>query len=139
MDFSKTVSSIKQILSGNGNKARLEDLEHILYCNLDAASSEESFYTLPIETIGRIVGPAAPDTTILKRIISNLIKVDENKAPLILKYIPCDYMSLDECICIISELKCYPICSKLGDLYEETNCLPMRDFEYELSQKDIEI
>jgi hypothetical protein len=68
-----------------------------------------------------------------------MCEVKGGEAALILNVIGSKELTFEECVQIVSSLKSSPICSHLGDLYEENKNMPEPDYEYEISELKQEI
>ena len=120
------------LVSEGGEESKIDILEETIIEDIADAIEEESFYSLPIEEIIKIIKKSeSSEVLLLKKLVSNMSEYKEEASPLILKVIDSNKMSIDECIDIISCLKSCTICTRIGQLYQASGSLPVVDFRQE--------
>ena len=133
-DDSNLVSIIGNSI--NNGSSNYDNIECVLTEDFKISNVKDDFFSLPIEYILSIIKKACKtsDKNIfasIKDIISKMSKI-RNDTPLILN--ACDFpeATADECIEIISRLKCSPLCKRLGKVYKTSN--KPSDFEENIFQ-----
>jgi surface protein len=104
------------------------------------STEEELFFSLSTNEIVKIIQKSGISNAVINsKIISRMYKVKGEEAALILNVVESKEATFEECVQIVSSLKCSPICVRLGDLYAEDKKQPEPDYEHEISNLEQEI
>jgi pyrrolidone-carboxylate peptidase len=135
----KTIKELVRILE-KGDKIKTETIEENIAESIEEAIKEELFFSLPTNEIIKIIQKS--DISNAKTyfiIISRMCEVKGGEAAIILNAVESKEATLEECIKIVSSLKCSPICVRLGELFTENEMQPEIDYEHEIFKLKKEI
>lgn len=126
------IAKLDALLNEHGEKSKIDVLEETIADEIEDTIEDESFYSLPIEEIIKIVKKSRiSEAPMLNKLVSSINKYNEEESPLILKAIEPNKMTFDECIGIISCLKNCPICTRIGQLYRDESSISINDCQRE--------
>ena len=118
-----------------GDEIKAESIEESIAESIEEALKGELFFSLPTNEIVKIVQKSdISNAETYSNIIVRMCEAKGGEAALILNVVEAKEATLEECVKIVSSLKCSPICVRLGDLYAEDEPLPERDYEYEINE-----
>ena len=123
-----------------GNEAKVESVEVSIAESIEDAIEEELFFSLPTNEIVKIIQKSnIYDAEMYSNIIVRMCEAKGGEAALILNVVEPKEVTFEECVKIISSLKCSPICVRLSDLHNENEKQPEIDYEYEINKLKQEI
>ena len=122
----KLITILQKAISNNNDKQTINKIQALFSKHLLEVIDEESFYTLPINSIIAIIQNSSllfedqqQGITKMTNIINKINKKHPNSAPLLLNICNFSKSTLEECIQIVSSFINSPICVRLGQLFEE--------------------
>ena len=143
------MSDAKEILEklisygkGNNDSSKISQLEHKIAENIKEFVIEDVFLNdLPFDNIYNIFKDIdyednALPTSTLKTVIQKLNQRDPFKSFSLLMYISQPYLTLTECISLLSNFTQSPLLMQLCVLFNEFYQQRQLDFEYEIGRKD---
>jgi hypothetical protein len=128
------------LLLNEGDEIKAEVIREYIAESIEEALEEENFFSLPMNEIVNIIQKSDisnPET--YSNIISRMYEVKGGDAAIILNAVEAKEATFEECIKIISSLKCSPVCVRLGDLHAEDTKQPEIDYEHTISKLEKEI
>jgi hypothetical protein len=134
------IMKLALLLKEDGDKAKVKVVEECIVESIEEVIEEELFFSLPTKEIIKIIKKSdISDAETYSNIISKMSETKGGWASLILNFVEAKEATLEECIKIVSSLKCSPVCIRLGELYREELNKPEIDYEYEIIQLKKEI
>jgi hypothetical protein len=111
-----------------GDKLKAEATEEGIIDSIEDAIKEELFFSLPTNEIVKIIQKSnISNAETYSNIISRMCEVKGGEAALLLNVVESKEATFEECVKIVSSLKCSPICVRLGDIYAENEKQPEID------------
>ena len=124
---------LTNLLDESGNEEKVEAIEERIAESIEEAIEEELFFSLPTDEIVKILHKSdISNAETYHKIINRICHAKGREAALVLNVVETKEATLEECVKIISSLKCSPVCVRLGDLYEENEKQPEIDYEHEI-------
>ena len=141
------INQLSKILADNDVKLSFSTIEKQLANKIDETSKIEEFFQLPFENILSIIEKSDlwqydESISIVRNIIQNISKKFPEKSGLLLNAIKCEnssYLTLNDSICLLGELKTCDLCVQLKSLDNEAEKTLDFDYQYEFEQKEKEI
>ena len=134
------ISKLATIINEGGNNDQVRVCEELIADELEEYVQQKHFFELPTNEILKIVDKS--DIENIDLICSIITKMSESKkeeSVLLLNVIKANENTLEECIKIVSNFNCSPICRRIGELLKENEALPERDTEQEIAELKKEI
>ena len=131
-------SFITKLISflNKGDEIKAEAIREGIAESIDEAVEEEIFFSLPTSEIIKIIQKSnISNAETYSNIINGICDAKGGEAALVLNAVNAKEATFEECVKIISSLKCSSVCVRLGDLYTERESFPERDYQYELEQE----
>jgi hypothetical protein len=123
-----------------GDESKAEVIEEELAESIEKAIKEDLFFSLPTKEIIKIIQKRdISNVETYSNIIVRMCESKGGKAAFVLNAVKPKEATFEECVKIVSSLKCSPVCVRLGELHEEYEGLVERDYEDEISKLKQEI
>jgi hypothetical protein len=137
-----SLTELATLLNEGDNETKVENIRESIAESIEEIIEEdELFFSLPTNEITKIIQKSdISNAETYSNIISRLCEAKGGEAALILNVIEAKEANFEECVRIVSSLKCSPVCVRLGDLYKENENQPEFDYEHEIFwlKKEIE-
>jgi hypothetical protein len=128
-----SITKLAHFLNEGGNDGKVEAIEESIAELIEEAIEEELFFTLPTNEIVKIIQKSSiSNIETYYKIIIRVCEAKDREAALILNAVEAKRATFEECVKIISCLKCSPVCVRLGSLFKENDVHRVREYKHEL-------